>query len=148
MDEPSKLMTVDELLCFALYSTMHALGRAYAPLLEPLGLTYPQYAVMLVLWEADDLAVRELGARLHLDSGTLTPLLKRMETAGLVSRTRSTQDQRVVRITLTPIGRAMREQARAIPEQVGCAMGRAMPDIAALRDDVLKLRESLRASVN
>lgn len=148
MDEQSGFLTVDELLCFALYSTMHALGRAYAPLLEPLGLTYPQYAVMMVLWEQDNLAVRELGTRLHLDSGTLTPLLKRMEASGLVDRTRSRDDQRVVRITLTPMGQAMREQARHIPGKLGCAMGRDMPDLMALRDDVLQLRNSLRASVN
>lgn len=148
MGDEADFLTVDELLCFALYSTMHALGRAYAPLLEPLGLTYPQYAVMIVLWEQDNLAVRELGARLHLDSGTLTPLLKRMEAAGLVDRTRSREDQRVVRITLTPIGRAMREQARHIPGAVGCAMGGDLPGLVALRDDVLQLRKSLRASVN
>lgn len=148
MDDQSDCLTLDEQLCFALYSTMHAVGRAYAPILEPLGLTYPQYAVMLVLWERDDLAVRELGTRLHLDSGTLTPLLKRMETAGLVNRTRSQEDQRVVRITLTPIGSAMRDEARHIPAQVSCAMGRDRPDLVALRDDVLKLRNSLRANVN
>ena len=146
-DEPDHL-TLDAQLCFALYSTLHALGRAYGPLLEPLGLTYPQYLVLLVLWEQDDLAVRTLGGRMHLDSGTLTPLLKRMEVAGLVARTRSTEDQRVVRITLTPIGQAMRAQARHIPHRVSCAMGRDMAEIAVLRDDVIRLRETVRASLN
>lgn len=147
MDDETGFISIDAQLCFALYSTLHALGRAYGPLLEPLGLTYPQYLVMLVLWEQDDVAVRTLGGRMHLDSGTLTPLLKRMETAGLVTRTRGTDDQRVVRITLTPTGRTMRDQARHIPDRVSCAMGREMPEVAVLRDDVIRLREALRASV-
>ncbi len=148
MDDETSFLSLDAQLCFALYSTLHAIGRAYGPLLEPLGVTYPQYLVMLVLWEQDDVAVRTLGGRMHLDSGTLTPLLKRMEVAGLVARTRGTDDQRVVRITLTPIGRAMREQARHIPNRVSCAMGRDLPDIALLRDDVLRLRETLRANAH
>ena len=148
MDDEPPPLTLDDQLCFALYSTTHALGRAYAPLLDPLALTYPQYIVMLVLWERDDLPVRGLGARLYLDSGTLTPLLKRMEQAGLVKRTRSLEDQRVVRITLTAAGQSLRERARHIPGAVACSMGRDMPQIASLRDDVLRLREALRASLH
>src|SRR6267143_6393446 len=97
-------------LCFAIYSTAHAFNRVYKPLLKRLGLTYPQYLVMLVLWERDGLPVRDIGERLFLDSGTLTPLLKRLETAGLVRRTRSTDDERQVLIDLTPQGQALREK--------------------------------------
>ena len=148
MNEHPDYLSLDAQLCFALYSALHALGRAYGPLLTPLGLTYPQYLVMLVLWEQDDLAVRTLGGRLHLDSGTLTPLLKRMEAAGLVARTRGRDDQRVVRITLTALGRSLRERAKHVPTKVSCAMGRAVPELVALRDDVVRLRDTLRATVN
>src|ERR1700733_13776837 len=99
MDEKDALK-LDSQLCFALYSTTHALTKAYAPLLERLGLTYPQYLVMLVLWESEGLTVKELGERLQLDSGTLTPLLKRLEAAGLVRRERDRRDERQVRIGL------------------------------------------------
>ena len=91
-------------LCFAVYSTAHAFNRVYKPLLDRLGLTYPQYLVMLVLWERDDIPVKEIGDKLLLDSGTLTPLLKRLEAAGLIKRIRSRQDERQVLISLTPRG--------------------------------------------
>ena len=94
-------LLLDNQLCFALYSTSLAMTKLYKPLLEELGLTYPQYLVMLVLWEQDDVAVSELGSRLYLDSGTLTPLLKRMEAAGLLARSRSAEDERRVNIALT-----------------------------------------------
>src|SRR5271166_7191954 len=97
-------------LCFAIYSTAHAFNRVYKPLLDRLGLTYPQYLVMLVLWEGDGLPVKDIGERLHLDSGTLTPLLKRLEAAQLVKRTRGTEDERQVLIALTPQGQALREK--------------------------------------
>src|SRR3981081_2418215 len=100
-------------LCFAIYSTAHASTRAYKPLLDRLGLTYPQYLVMLVLWERDGVPVKDIGERLFLDSGTLTPLLKRLEAAALIKRTRSTADERQVLIALTPKGHALREKARA-----------------------------------
>ncbi|MFN3628424.1 MAG: MarR family winged helix-turn-helix transcriptional regulator, partial [Parvibaculum sp.] len=99
-------------LCFAVYSTAHAFNHFYKRLLAPLDITYPQYLVMLVLWEGDQLTVKEIGARLQLDSGTLTPLLKRLEGAGLVTRTRDQRDERQVRIGLTATGRALRERAR------------------------------------
>src|SRR5438132_4354709 len=105
-------------VCFAVYSTAHAFNRFYKPLLDRLGLTYPQYLVMLVLWEEDGLPVKEIGERLFLDSGTLTPLLKRMETAGLVKRTRSTEDERQVLIALTPQGQALHDKARAVPQSI------------------------------
>src|SRR3981189_2638419 len=103
-------------LCFAIYSTAHAFNRVYKPLLDKLGLTYPQYLVMMVLWERDGVPVKDIGEKLFLDSGTLTPLLKRMEAADLVKRTRSTEDERQVLIALTPHGHALREQARAVPQ--------------------------------
>src|SRR5205809_497971 len=96
-------------ICFAVYSTAHAFNRVYKPLLDRLGLTYPQYLVMLVLWERDDVPLKDIGEKLFLDSGTLTPLLKRLEAAGLVKRTRSTEDERHVLIALTPQGQALKE---------------------------------------
>src|ERR1700742_4704581 len=93
-------------ICFAVYSTAHAFNRVYKPLLDRLKLTYPQYLVMLVLWERDGLSVKEIGERLFLDSGTLTPLLKRMEAAELLKRSRSTEDERQVLIALTQKGLA------------------------------------------
>src|SRR3954469_13404290 len=98
-------------VCFAVYSTAHAFNRFYKPLLERLGLTYPQYLVMLVLWERDGVAVKDIGERLFLDSGTLTPLLKRMELMGLVKRTRSSEDERQVLVALTTQGHELREKA-------------------------------------
>src|SRR5438045_5877887 len=94
-------------LCFAIYSTAHAFNRVYKPLLDRLGLTYPQYLVMLVLWDRDRVLVKDIGQRLYLDSGTLTPLLKRLQAAGLVKRTRNTEDERQVLIALTPPGQAL-----------------------------------------
>src|SRR5215203_5812393 len=100
-------------LCFAVYSTAHAFNRAYKPLLDRLGLTYPQYLVMLVLWERDGLTVKEIGQQLHLDSGTLTPVLKRLQATGYVRRSRDLPDERQVRVTLTQRGREIRAQAAA-----------------------------------
>ncbi|MFC0408371.1 MarR family winged helix-turn-helix transcriptional regulator [Roseomonas elaeocarpi] len=142
-DTERDLLRLDEQTCFALYSASHALNRAYAPLLEPLDLTYPQYLVMLVLWERDGLLVKEIGQRLLLDTGTLTPLLKRMEAAGLLSRTRDPADERQVRVALTAQGLALREKARAIPPRVACAMDLPQPELVALRDGLLRLRENL-----
>jgi DNA-binding MarR family transcriptional regulator len=143
-DETSMLQ-LSQQLCFALYSTTHAFNRAYKPLLAPLDLTYPQYLVMLVLWEGDDLTVKEIGAKLQLDSGTLTPLLKRLEAAKLVARTRDTVDERQVRIKLTDIGRALRKKAEAIPRKLTAAIGRPIPDIVALRQQLTQLRERMDA---
>src|SRR3954449_1909081 len=105
-------------LCFAIYSTAHAFNRVYKPLLDKLGLTYPQYLVMLVLWERDGVPLKDIGERLFLDSGTLTPLLKRLEAAELIKRTRSTEDERQVLIALTAKGHALRERARAVPQAI------------------------------
>jgi DNA-binding MarR family transcriptional regulator len=106
-------LLLDNQLCFALYSASLAMTKLYKPLLDELGLTYPQYLVMLVLWEGDGLMVSELGQRLYLDSGTLTPLLKRLESAGLVSRMRAAEDERRVHIHLTAAGRTLRERLAA-----------------------------------
>src|ERR1700724_976236 len=105
-------------LCFAIYSTAHAFNRVYKPLLDRLGLTYPQYLVMLVLWERDGLSVKDIGERLFLDSGTLTPLLKRLEAAELIKRTRSTEDERQGLIALTARGAGLKEKARGGPQAI------------------------------
>ena len=143
---------VDEQLCFALYNASRAVTRAYAPLLEPLGLTYPQYLVLLVLWERDGLPVKQLGARLALDSGTLTPLLKRLAQQGLVERRRGQADERIVRIHLTPAGRALRAKARKVPMDLACRAGydlaseRSMRELIHLRDELTALAHRLSAN--
>ena len=114
---PDAMLLLDNQLCFALYSTSLAMTRVYKPLLDALGLTYPQYLAMLVLWEKDGLMVSELGERLYLDSGTLTPLLKRLESSGLIARIRDVEDERRVHITLTAEGRKLKARATSIP---GC----------------------------
>lgn len=112
-------LLLDNQLCFPLYACSRKVVNMYTPFFQPLGITYTQYIVLLVLWETDGVSVRELGERLYLDSGTLTPLLKKMEEAGLVTRTRSTQDGRVVLVHLTDDGRALREKAAEIPLRLG-----------------------------
>src|SRR5260221_11600731 len=111
-------LRLDNQLCFAVYSTAHAFNRVYKPLLDQLGLTYPQYLVMLVLWERDGVPVKDIGERLHLDSGTLTPLLKRLEAAQLIKRTRSTEDERQGLIALTAQGQALKEKAPAVAQGI------------------------------
>jgi MarR family transcriptional regulator, organic hydroperoxide resistance regulator len=135
---------LDEQLCFALYSASRALTRAYAPLLEPLGLTYPQYLVLLVLWERDGVPVKQLGERLALDSGTLTPLLKRLAGQGLVERRRGKDDERVVRIHLTSAGRALRSRARKVPMELACRAGYDLGSERAVRE-LVRLRDELTA---
>ncbi|TRW89096.1 MarR family transcriptional regulator [Mycolicibacterium sp. 018/SC-01/001] len=125
---------LDEQLCFALYSASRAVTAAYRPLLDELDLTYPQYLVLMVLWEEEPCTVGHLGDRLHLDSGTLSPLLKRLESAGLVRRTRSTADERRVEISLTERGRALEERAACIPDRLLGGNDSAVGDLAALRD--------------
>ncbi|WP_156898257.1 MarR family winged helix-turn-helix transcriptional regulator [Methylocapsa acidiphila] len=143
MADDDAMPRLDQQLCFTIYSTMHALGKAYAPLLDGIGLTYPQYLVMLVLWEADDLTVKDIGERLHLDSGTLTPLLKRLEALGVLHRARDAKDERQVRIGLTEKGHALRREAKAIPSQIARAMGRPAEDLKSLRKDLRRLRNAL-----
>jgi DNA-binding MarR family transcriptional regulator len=132
-------------LCFAVYSTAHAFTRAYKPLLDRLGLTYPQYLVMLVLWERDGVPVKHVGERLLLDSGTLTPLLKRLEAADLVRRTRSTEDERQVLIALTPRGQALKEKARAVPQAILAASACSISELSAMKNELVALRDRLNA---
>lgn len=137
-------LLLDNQLCFALYSTSLAMTKLYKPLLDELGLTYPQYLVMLVLWERDGLMVSELGERLFLDSGTLTPLLKRLELAGLISRVRDLQDERRVHITLTPSGHELKARAARVPACILQATHCSLPDILALTKQVQTLRSGLQ----
>jgi DNA-binding MarR family transcriptional regulator len=130
-------------LCFALYSASHAMTRTYKPLLDKLGLTYPQYLVMLVLWEQDGVLVKDIGKLLFLDSGTLTPLLKRLESAGLVERKRDKVDERQVRISLTGPGRALQEQAQEVPTQILCASGQPLEDVLRIRAELTAVRNAL-----
>jgi DNA-binding MarR family transcriptional regulator len=141
------LLQLGNQVCFAIYSTAHAFNRVYKPLLDRLGLTYPQYLVMLVLWEQDGVTVKEIGDRLFLDSGTLTPLLKRLEAAHLVKRTRSTEDERQVLISLTPQGVVLKEKARAVPQAILAASACSVGEISAIRSDLVALRDRLNAAV-
>lgn len=137
------LLKLDQQLCFALYAMSLAMTKAYKPMLEPLGLTYPQYLVMLLLWESDERTVNELGQLLHLDSGTLTPLLKRMESAGLLNRRRDPQDERRVRVSLTPQGQALKQEALSVPTDLACRLQLDGPAIAQLRTQLTDLRARL-----
>ena len=139
-------LALDHQLCFALYSASLAMTRFYKPLLDPLGLTYPQYLVMLVLWEGDGITVSQLGERVALDSGTLTPLLKRLEASNFVRRLRDVADERRVLVQLTPAGRALRSKAMAVPESVACASGCALDELAALTARLKSLRNQITDS--
>lgn len=143
---PTNWLALDKQLCFALYSASHAMTRAYQPLLAPLGLTYPQYLVMLVLWEQDGLAVGQVGERLKLDSATLTPLLKRLEAAGHLQRLRDTTDERRLRLQLTPKGRALRAQAAHIPEQLAAGAGCGLDELADLTRRIAALRDRIHSA--
>ncbi|WP_243041574.1 MarR family winged helix-turn-helix transcriptional regulator [Dyella sedimenti] len=139
-------LLLDQQFCFALYAASRSVTGLYRPLLEPLGLTYPQYLAMLVLWEQDGLTVRELGQRLLLDSGTLTPLLKRLQAAGLVDRRRRTEDEREVEIRLTDAGLALREQAEGIPPCMAQRLRLSPGQMQALRDELKQLTRQLQLS--
>lgn len=140
------MLQLSQQLCFALYSTSHSFTRAYKPLLEPLGLTYPQYLVMLVLWEVDGVTVKEIGAKLQLDSGTLTPLLKRLDAAGLITRSRDSGDERQVRVALTDAGRTLRARAEGIPKRLGEVIGAPLDEIIALRERLNAIRANMAAA--
>lgn len=139
----NKALQLDHQLCFALYSASLAMTKLYKPLLAELGLTYPQYLALLALWERDGLQVSELGARLFLDSGTLTPLLKRLEAAGLVQRQRSSDDERRVHIHLTGSGRALKARAAQVPGCVLQATQCSLGDVVELTQRVQALRDRL-----
>lgn len=136
---------LDEQVCFALYSASRAITATYRDLLAPLGLTYPQYLVMLVLWEQGPTTVSGLGERLQLESGTLSPLLRRLDEAGLVRRTRPRPDERVVEVSLTPEGDALRGRATSIPDRVCAATGLDDAAVATLTDTVARLGAAVRA---
>lgn len=136
-------LALDHQLCFALYSASLAMTKAYKPLLAPLGLTYPQYLVMLVLWEGDGVTVSQLGDRLKLDSGTLTPLLKRLEAQALLQRLRDAADERRVLLQLTPAGRALKARARGVPQAIACATACDLQQIGALAHQLTVLRDRL-----
>jgi DNA-binding MarR family transcriptional regulator len=145
---PVNLLALENQFCFALYSASHAVTKTYKPLLDRLGLTYPQYLVMLVLWEQDAILVKEIGARLFLDSGTLTPLLKRLEGNGLVERRRDAHDERQVRISLSEAGRALRAEAMPVPEQLLCASGKEAAALGRLRGELASVRDDLFKSMD
>ncbi len=134
---------LDTFACFAIYAAGHALNRVYKPLLDPLGLTYPQYLVMVALWETDGQTVGGIGEKLFLESSTLTPLLKRLEAAGHLRRQRDARDERVVRVHLTPGGQALRAQAKDIPGCILRASGLTAESLMRLKDDVDGLRRAL-----
>lgn len=140
-------LRLDNMLCFAVYAAEHAFTRFYKPRLDALGLTYPQYLVFLVLWERDDLTVKALGERLFLDSGTITPLIKRLEARGLVTRTRDEEDERQVRIRLTAEGRVLKAKAQAIPLAVAKGTGLTLEGGADLYRELMALRERLNQAL-
>ena len=141
-------LALDQQLCFALYAASLAMTKAYKPLLAPLGLTYPQYLVMLVLWEGDGISVSTLGERLTLDSGTLTPLLKRLALLGLLLRQRDTADERRVLLQLSPAGRQLKRQAQAIPQAVACATAWDLQQIQRLSAQLTTLRQQLNTTLS
>lgn len=132
-------LNLSQQVCFPIYAFAKEIINQYRPLLDAIELTYPQYLVMMVLWEHDSQTVNQLGGKLHLDSGTLTPLLKRLETKSLVSRTRSTTDERIVNITLTTKGKELQTQAATIPQQLMKAMNLEMEDLEELKRIIAKI---------
>ena len=143
---PDQMLRLDNQLCFAIYSASLAMTRLYKPLLDQLELTYPQYLVMLVLWEQDGLMVSELGQRLSLDSGTLTPLLKRLEASGYVSRIRDVKDERRVHISLTSAGRRLKTRAAKVPACLMAASECSLDELVSLTHQVQQLRDRIQAA--
>jgi len=141
-DETLKL---DDFLCFAVYSANHAFNRVYKPILDRLNLTYPQYLAMVTLWAEDGVTVGQIGDRLLLETNTLTPLLKRLESAGLVRRVRDASDERQVRIHLTEKGRALRHEAEGVPGEIGACIERQREAIGTLTDELTSVRDTLLA---
>ena len=137
-------LALDSQLCFPLYAATRAMMQAYQPLLSALGLTYPQYLVLLVLWEHDGASVKQIGERLFLDSGTLTPLLKRLEVAGVVKRKRSTVDERIVEIHLSARGKRLKQKATGIPDELACRIGLDGREVARVRGNLKRLFELLQ----
>lgn len=144
--KPNPALMLDNQLCFALYSASLSMTKLYKPLLDGLGLTYPQYLVMLVLWEQNGLSVSALGERLSLDSGTLTPLLKRMETAGLLVRQRSADDERRVQVSLSAAGASLQARAASVPQCVVAQTGCPLPELMGLTQQLRLLRNRMGAA--
>lgn len=134
-----ELLKLDQQFCFAAYALSRAVVQAYDPLLEPLNLTYPQYLVMLVLWEQGEATLKTIGEKLYLDSGTLTPLVKRLEGKGYVTRRRSTEDERSLVVTLTAEGKRLKQKAGKIPEGLLCSLEQPLTRVTQLRDDIKQL---------
>ena len=147
MNSKTHVPVLDDLLCFAIYSTSLAMAKVYRPLLSRLGITYPQYLVLVTLWNQDEMTVSEIGGQLFLDSATLTPLLKRMETAGLISRQRSPRDERQVIISLTEAGRELRQEAGNLISSILCATECSKAEAAALKDQLVALRSNLEKHI-
>ncbi|WP_313884266.1 MarR family winged helix-turn-helix transcriptional regulator [Streptomyces cynarae] len=145
-EEMDGSLLLDDQLCFALYAAQRAVTAAYRPLLEDLGLTYPQYLVLLVLWERGETTVKELAAALRLDYGTVSPLLKRLQAAGLVRRERSARDERSVLVAVTARGEELRERAARVPGALLTATGLDGPGMARLREELLRLAERAEAA--
>jgi MarR family transcriptional regulator, organic hydroperoxide resistance regulator len=141
-----EVLQLDRQLCFAAYSVSQAFTRAFKPRLDAMGLTYPQYLALLVLWEKDDQTLKQIGEHLRLDSGTLTPLLKRLEAAGFVRRMRDPDDERHVRVRLTPHGARLRAKAAEAGRAVGCGTGLTPHALQALRDELIDVRDRLDRS--
>jgi DNA-binding MarR family transcriptional regulator len=141
--DPGEAQNLDDFLCFAIYSTNLAVNRLNKPVLDELGLTYLQYIVLVALYQQDDQTVGGLGDKLFLDSSTLTPLLKRLETMGHLTRQRDPEDERQVRVRLTPQGRSVRERAFAFRDELVKAMGLGAADFQHLREELVKLRDKL-----
>ncbi len=141
----SEMFKLDNQICFALYEASRATIDIYRPLLDELGITYPQYLVLLILWERSTCSVKEIGQLLHLDSGTLSPLLKRLEATGFVARQRRASDERVVDISLTAAGRKLQERAASIPEKFGCELDLTFDEYAGLLTRLKKLTTQLHA---
>jgi DNA-binding MarR family transcriptional regulator len=146
-EAPCSELLLDNQLCFALHSTSLLMTKVYKPLLQALNLTYPQYLAMLVLWETDGITVSEISARLLTDPGSVTPLLKRLEAEGLLKRTRSQIDERVVELYLTDKGRALQENAKALPSCIVRASQQTPEALSALKQELVTLRRSLQDSL-
>lgn len=144
---PCKELLLDNQLCFALYSTSLMMTKVYKPLLQELGLTYPQYLAMMVLWEGDGITVGEISNRMLTDPGSLTPLLKRLEAEGLITRTRSSKDERVVELRLTQAGRDLQEKAKRVPACILAATERTVEQLGDLKEELVSLRSSLEKAV-
>jgi len=143
MNSQSPALRLDNQICFAVYATAHSFNRTYKPLLEPLGLTYPQYLVMMVLWEQNELLVKEIGNRLELDSGTLSPLLKRLEKVGFIERKRNQTDERQVSIGLTEKGKKLEAEAQVIMPAIMRQTACGIEELGAIRDQLNRLRSNL-----